>query len=1469
METTIRQLIDFEKVDTLLEGFNKATGFVTAILDLEGNVLSKSGWRKMCTEFHRINPETSKNCAISDTALANKMGEGEKYHFYKCLNGLVDVAMPIVIKGEHIANLFSGQFFFEEPDISFFKRQAKQYGFDEGKYLAALKNVPVVSQEKVKTAMDFLLNMTHLISDMTFQKLEQIALNKIIREREEKFKYVFESANAAKSITLPTGEINVNQAFCKMLGYHSEELQKKKWQDITPSEEIESVQKELEPLLRGEKSATRFIKRYIHKDGTIVWGDVSVSMHYDSEKKPLYFITTIIDITERKLAEEKSQMSEANFRNLADSIQDGILIALADGRHIYANRYASELLGYTPEEMLKTTQKDLADPSAYPMLKQRLLDRIEGKPVPVTFETIIRRKDGTSFTAEVSGTPILWQGQKCDMVLFRDITARKQAEINLQNSEQKYRNLVENSLVGVLRSKVNGEIIYVNDAIVNMLEFDSREELISAGAYMRYKYPSQRDEFIRILKKDGQVSGFEANIVTKKGNEKILLYSLHLDGETIDGTLIDITDRKRIEKEIEDSQQFLKSVTSEVQEVIFAFDAQGIFTFSEGKGLEKLGLKPGEVVGMSVFDVYKDFPEILVNVKEALEGKVVKTGALKVGDLHFTVTYQPIFDENGRLISVVGLAVDVTDAKNAERALLQSKRQLATLMNNLAGMVYSCSNDQDWTMQFVSEGVLGLTGYLPDDLINNKIVTFEEIIVPEDRTVVRTVIQASLETRTSYDLEYRIVEKSGFIKYVWERGQGIFSENGELLNLEGFITDITDRRLAEDALQQANDMLEKRVLERTVELARSNKLLDETGSLARVGGWEIDLLTGINYWSKATRIIHEVEPDFDPNLELSIHFYAPEYIPFITGLVDRLINFGEPFDTELELITAKKNRIWVRALGQPFYEDGKIVRIGGVFQDINQRKLADIELKKHREHLEELVEDRTKKLETHYALLNALINSPVDMQIFSLDSNYCYTAFNEKHRQQVKKTCTTDIQIGANILECGHISENWLSTKSSIDRVLNGEVFTEVQHQPNADIYYELNWNPIFKEKEIVGVTVFVHDISERKRTENEIREKNEELQKLNATKDKFFSIIAHDLKSPFSSFLGLTQVMAEDLPNLTMDQIQYFALTMSKSATHLYRLLENLLQWSRMQQGAIPFNPEMIELNRIVDESIEMIQEPAKMKGIEIITHVPEGLSVFADTNLLQTIIRNLVSNALKYTTKEGKVSVLAKTSDEKKVEICIQDSGIGMSKAILEKLFRIDIQTNRKGTEGEPSTGLGLILCKEFVEKQGGKLWVESEENKGSVFHFTLPLVNQLPKEPVKLQAAPSEQKNDVRKLKILIAEDDEISEMLINSFIKSFGKEILKARTGVETVEMFRANQDIDMILMDIRMPLMNGYEATKQIREINKDVVIIAQTAYGLPGDKKKSIESGCNDYITKPLSKAVLDEVIHKYFGGKV
>jgi signal transduction histidine kinase/ligand-binding sensor domain-containing protein len=236
------------------------------------------------------------------------------------------------------------------------------------------------------------------------------------------------------------------------------------------------------------------------------------------------------------------------------------------------------------------------------------------------------------------------------------------------------------------------------------------------------------------------------------------------------------------------------------------------------------------------------------------------------------------------------------------------------------------------------------------------------------------------------------------------------------------------------------------------------------------------------------------------------------------------------------------------------------------------------------------------------------------------------------------------------------------------------------------------------------------------------LEETNNELININATKDRFFSIVAHDLRSPFNGFLGFTQIMAEDLPSLSMDKIQELAERMRDSAFNLFRLLENLLQWASIQQGLFTFELKRLELLPIVDDCMSTISEMAKNKGIDIKIDVPEKTMVYADSHVVHMVIRNLLSNALKYTNKGGKVSLYAKATTTKLVEIFVKDTGIGMSKDLLDKLFRLDTKTNRRGTQGEPSSGLGLIICKDLIEKQGGELKVESKEGVGSVFSFSL---------------------------------------------------------------------------------------------------------------------------------------------------
>ncbi len=251
-------------------------------------------------------------------------------------------------------------------------------------------------------------------------------------------------------------------------------------------------------------------------------------------------------------------------------------------------------------------------------------------------------------------------------------------------------------------------------------------------------------------------------------------------------------------------------------------------------------------------------------------------------------------------------------------------------------------------------------------------------------------------------------------------------------------------------------------------------------------------------------------------------------------------------------------------------------------------------------------------------------------------------------------------------------------------------------------------------------------DITERKIAEQEIELKNEELSRHVAEKDKFFSIIAHDLRSPFNVFLGFLQMLDEGISDMSSEEVQKIIKLLRYTALDVYALLENLLEWSRIERGIISFEPRTDYLTTQLEETLQAVYESANKKEIVIRIDIPNDLKVFADKNMLGSILRNLISNAIKFTPKEGKVSISACQTTTDSVKVSVKDSGIGMESEMVEKLFALNGQNNRRGTDGEPSTGLGLIICKDFVEKHGGEIYAESVVGEGSTFSFTLPPEN-----------------------------------------------------------------------------------------------------------------------------------------------
>lgn len=264
----------------------------------------------------------------------------------------------------------------------------------------------------------------------------------------------------------------------------------------------------------------------------------------------------------------------------------------------------------------------------------------------------------------------------------------------------------------------------------------------------------------------------------------------------------------------------------------------------------------------------------------------------------------------------------------------------------------------------------------------------------------------------------------------------------------------------------------------------------------------------------------------------------------------------------------------------------------------------------------------------------------------------------------------------------------------------------------------------------IVGLVLNLYKVKQRANNDlhminEKVKMQNAQLQELNATKDKFFSIIGHDLKGPLNSLTSFSGLLINHVESLSREEIQMLAKDFDKSLKNLYSLLNNLLEWSRSQTGNIEFTPETFDISSLLKENRELLFAQAQNKKIGFLEEMNGRVAVKAHRHSLNTVVRNLVSNSIKFT-PEGGVIKLGVKQNPRHVLVSIADTGVGMSPDVISKLFRLDAKHTTKGTANEKGTGLGLILCKDFVEKNGGKLWVESEEGRGSVFYFTVPLAN-----------------------------------------------------------------------------------------------------------------------------------------------
>jgi PAS domain S-box-containing protein len=423
-----------------------------------------------------------------------------------------------------------------------------------------------------------------------------------------------------------------------------------------------------------------------------------------------------------------------------------------------------------------------------------------------------------------------------------------------------------------------------------------------------------------------------------------------------------------------------------------------------------------------------------------------------------------------------------------------------------------------------------------------------------------------------------------------------------------------------------------------------------------------------------------------------------------------VLSSGKPKVNIIEPMESSKGTRWVQTDKIPYRDiEGKVVGLIGFAIDITERKHAENSLR-----------------ESHQ-IIEGIINT-IPVRVFWKDKNLVYLGCNKLFALDAGFTDPKEI-IGKDDFQMGWHNQAELYREDDRIVLKSGNpklLIEEPQTTPMGNNITLLTSKiPLLNSTgEIIGVLGTYIDISERKHIEDELKKSREQLIQLNATKDKFFSIIAHDLKSPFNGFLGLTELMADKTENFSLAEFTEQSKSLNKTAKNLYKLLENLLEWAQVQNGSINFTPQNSDLSKLVSQSVDTISQRALQKGITIINEVANSQKIYADEKMIGTVLRNLLSNAVKFTRKDGKVIASSKRLDNGTIEVSVTDNGVGIPEKDVNRLFRVEEKVSTKGTDGELSTGLGLLLCKEFIEIHSGKIWAESKENTGSTFYFTLPL-------------------------------------------------------------------------------------------------------------------------------------------------
>ncbi|MCX6121958.1 MAG: PAS domain S-box protein [Ignavibacteriales bacterium] len=1393
-----------------------------------------------------------------------------------------------------------------------------------------------------------ILGTIGVIQDISERKRVEEAL----RESEDKFKYVFKYSPVGKSITLPSGEIDVNMSFCELLGYTQEELRRKKWQDITHPDDIGMTQSAIDLLLSGEQESVRFVKRFLHKNGSTVWVDLSSFLRKDNNGKPLYLITTLIDITERKRAEELIVRALHEWQNTFDSTNDAMWILDKDERIIRSNRtsefifqrsnedvigkhcweivygttqpipecpvqrakkslhreslelqigkgwfevlvdpildatgqydgavhivsniterkkaaealrsseekyrlifennpvpmwvynidtlaflavndFAIDHYGYSREEFLSMTIKDIRPPEDIPYLQEVLKKHTEQLRKVGTARH--RKKDDSLIDVEITGHEIAFEGHKAMFVLALDVTERKRAEGALRQSEAQLTAFMNFVPALILIKDHEFRPIFANEKYNSLFPINDW-----MGKKPKEIFPPEVADLM--IQKDAEAmekgyTNYEEIWIDRQGEQHIFYtqkfkIAIPESQPLLGGIISDITDRKRAEDALRNSEEkFRKAFMTSPDSININRLNDGAYV-SINQGFTRImGYTEEDILGKTSIETniwvdLGDRNKLLEGLKtNGVVENLVARFRSKAGEIKYGMMSASIIVLDG-IQHILSITRDITERKQAEEQLTQSRDLLTNLSRLVPGVIYQYRlfPDGHSAFPYSSPGINDIYEVTPEEVREDATPVFGRLH-PDDYDYVANAIQESARTLDEFYSEFRVNLPRQGLRWRWCQAHPERMADGGTL-WHGIISDITERKQAEEALRASESQF-RELWGATVEgivILDKGIIVEVNEAMCQMFGYTREQSIGISML------------EFAP---IEMHDRLRERIAL--GIEGRF---------ETPALRADGTRMLLEIFAKRIIYKDKSVRMVAT-RDITEQRQVEDALRESEERMRAIVEGTPHLFfYTQDVDANTTYVSPTVEQI---------TGYSADIWLKRKDWFITKAQFNQNAKEktFAHLRGEFSKEPTLL----------EVCHANGNPILLEAYEYPIIQKGKVIGLQGVAHDITERRKAEDALRQ----MQKLDGL-GTLAGGIAHD----FNNILGIILAYSAHIKRFKSDtkQVDHATDTIIKAVDRGRTLVDQILTFAR--KSGTEFGP--VNVTEVVMEIMTMIIETFP-KVLTYSQNFDKDIPIInADRSQLHQALLNLCVNARDAMPNGGVLTINTRMVSDTSLHnlppdalegsyVCIEviDTGEGMTDEIRKRIFEPFFTTKEKGK----GTGLGLAVVFGIVQTHKGFVDVESEFGKGTAFRMYIPASEAAA--PMSIEVGETIEELPGGKEILLVVEDELNLRIPLLKILSEKGYTVLSADNGMEGAKIYEdRNKDIALVITDLGLPKMSGMDLCKRIKLLNPSARIVVATGYLAPEIKLEFQKAGIQNILFKPYNakkvlkvvRAVLDE----------